>query len=413
MPRLGRWLAYAFAAIMIVLIVESAWFAPGTAITAPKAAARMLSAPVPYPPDHRTALADADRALATAQMRAADNPGWLAEEMLARAHFERARLTDSLADFVAAEQALARSMNLAPPRSGPHLLQAVFDLAMHRLDDAEAQLDRIMHYAIPPEAGERAQIEAMRGDIAFYRGRYERALRHYDRAEHLDPGSAEFRRAYFHATRGDLGRGLMLLDRAERGSGRPSVQLAARMELQRGVFSLEAGAVRRARTHFARAEALFPGDWVIEEHVAEAHALLGHREDAERRYRDIVERTQSPLFMDKLAGLARQRNDEGEARSWSQRAAAAWRARLAAFPEAYYAPAAEHCLAVDDRDCALRLARLNYRARPYGEAAALLAEVLTSAGQERQARELAAAVDRTGWRSARTRRLAALLAPSR
>lgn len=412
MPRLGRWLVYAFAAIMIVLIVESAWFAPGTAITLPKATARIPSPPVPYPPDHRTALADADRAITTARMRADDNPGWLAEEMLARAHFERARLTDSLADFVAAERALARSMDLAPSGSGPHLFQAVFDLAMHRLDEAEAQLDRVMHYAIPPEASERAQIEAMRGDIFFYRGRYEQAFRHYDRAEHLDPGSAEFRRAYFHASRGDLGRGLMLLDRAERGSGRPSVQLAARMELQRGVFSLEAGAVRRARNHFVRAEALFPGDWVIEEHVAEALALLGHREESERRYRDIVKRTQSPLFMDKLAKLARQRNDEGEARSWSQRAAAAWRARLAAFPEAYYAPAAEHCLAIDDRDCALRLARLNYRTRPYGEAAALLAEVLMSAGQEQQARDLTVAIDRTGWRSARTRRLDALLTQS-
>lgn len=410
---MGRWLVRAFAAFMVLLVTDSAGNWGASTVAEQSADAATVEPPVPYPPNYSTALADTDRALATARARANEDDGWLAQEMLARAHFERARLTGSIDDYVAADQALARSAAQAPPGTGPHLLKAAFELSVHRLGPAEAQLDIIDRYAVPPSAHERAEIAAMRGDLALYRGRYDDALHYYDLADRLSPGSTGFRRAHYHFAMGDMARAINALDRAEQRSPRRSVQLAARTELQRGLFALEAGELVRARRHFLRADALFPGDWLIEEHIAEALSLSGEEQEAEVRYRDIVSHTQDPEFMDQLARLAHQRNAPGEARRWAERAETTWRRRLALFPEAFYGHAAEHCMAARKFACAIRLAQLNYRSRPYGEAAALLAEALESAGRDREARQIFANLQDSRWRSARTRRLAARLASSR
>ena len=412
-PPILRWPAWIAAAFLFLIFGESATDRHFGAAESLRTAAEPLTRPIPYPPDFETALADSERAETTARARATASPGWLSEEMLARAFIERARLNGSVEDLVAADQALARSAALAPPGSGPNLLRAMFELSVHRLDRAEAQLDLLGRYAVAPSLQEQAEIEAMRGDIALYRGQHDQALRHYDRADRFTPGSTGFRRAYFRAASGDIDRALSELDLAERRSNRRSIQTAARTELQRGIFALEAGQIDRARNHFLRADSLFPGDWLIEEHVAEILALSGEPEIAARRYRHIVARTEAPEYMDALARIARDRNDFDEARRWSERAGTLWRRRLALFPEAYYASAADHCLAVNDADCAVRMAQLNYRSRPYGEAAALLAEALVSAGREREASEIATALDRSRWQSPRTRRVTALLRQSR
>ncbi len=406
---MGRWLARALAALTVLLVADSAGNWSAATVAEQRADAETLARPVPYPRDYRTALADTDRALATAKARADEDDGWLAQEMLARAHFERARLTGSFDDYVAADQALARSMARAPTGSGPHLLKAAFELSVHRLGPAEAQLELIGRYAVPPSTHEQAEIEAMRGDIALYRGRYDSALHHYDLADRLSPGSTGFRRAQYHSATGDMARALNALDQAERSLQYRSVQLAGRTELQRGLVALEGGQLTRARQHFLQADALFPGDWLIEEHIAETLSLSGEQEEAERRYRDILERIPDPDFMDRLARLVRERNDHVEARRWAGRAEATLRRRLALFPEAFYAHAAEHCLAARKFACAVRFAQLNYRSRPYGEAAALLAEAFEGAGRDREARQIFANLLQSRWRSARTRRLAALL----
>lgn len=324
---------------------------------------------------------------------------WLAQEMLARAWFERARLTGSYDDYAAAERALDRSEAAAPAGAGPHLLRAAFEFGMHRLDPAAAALARAADSAVRPPPSELADIEAMRGDIAFYRGDTGGALRHYARADAAQPGTTDFRRAVLHAFTGSPERARFHLDRAARSAVQPSVQRDAWFELQRGILALDAGRIVEAQAHFRRADARFPGNWLVEEHLAETLALTGSLDEAESRYRDVVARTGAPEFMDALADIARNRGDGDAARMWTNRAAAEWRRRLAMFPEATYGHAFDHCREKGDRACALDLARRNYRARPYGEAQAMLALALRESGAEAEAGALVRAVKAAGWRS--------------
>ncbi|WP_310474540.1 hypothetical protein [Sandarakinorhabdus sp.] len=90
----------------------------------------------------------------------------------------------------AAASALDDAFKVAIPGSGPHMVRAGLEFTMHRLAGAERQLDAIDRYVAPPDCGERAEIAAMRGDIAFYGGQYSQALAHYDHADALVPNAA-------------------------------------------------------------------------------------------------------------------------------------------------------------------------------------------------------------------------------
>lgn len=409
LPFPVRWLLVVAAAAALLVALEMRlgnWGFPAPpAIQAPAAPQLLLS----HPADYAQALADLDRGLQTARERAGLRPDeWLAQELLARAWFDHGRLTGSYDDYAAADAALRRAFAVAPPGAGPHMLQASFDFTMHRLGAAEAQLARVEHYAIAPDAFEQSEIEAMRGDIAFYRGNRREALSRYDAADRLRPGATDFRRAVFQIFTGDPAEARRFIDRSERG-GRMSVQSNAWMELQRGIFALERHDVAEARVHFERANRMFPGYWLIEEHLAETSALMGDIAGAEARYRDIVRRTGSPEFMDALATLARQRGDAAEAQSWLRRAAPIWQRRLVQFPEATYGHAIDHCLAAQNWPCAVRLARRNHAARPYGEAKTLLALALLRSGRRDDAARILDELLALPWRSARTLALAAEL----
>jgi tetratricopeptide (TPR) repeat protein len=177
--------------------------------------------------------------------------------------------------------------------------------------------------------------------------------------------------------------------------------------LQRGILDLDGGRWPEALAHFRRADALFPGWWLVEEHIAETMALLGDREGAERLYRGIVDRTGSPEFMDALALLLIARGETDEANTLRRRSRAIWGARLRQFPEASYGHALDHCAAFRDQACALQLAARNYAARPYGEAAEQYALVLIDAGRTAEARLMIDRLLSGPWRTARTFAVAA------
>jgi tetratricopeptide (TPR) repeat protein len=189
-------------------------------------------------------------------------------------------------------------------------------------------------------------------------------------------------------------------DRSERELQSPTAQVRAYHELQRGILDLERGRLDDALAHFRRADRVFPGHWLIEEHIAEVATLQGRLDEAEAMYRDIVRRTGHPEFMDALAGIAAERGDAAARDAWSRRAAAVWRQRLAQFPEAAYGHAIDHCLDKGDRACALSLAERNHQARPYGDAKVKLAQALLLNGRLDEARRMIDTALASPWRTA-------------
>ncbi|WP_431871105.1 tetratricopeptide repeat protein [Allosphingosinicella sp.] len=399
-----RWL-FPFVLAALALLALERTFGPG-APNVPRA-----PAPPPIfvggPKSYEEALSRIDASLAGARQRAEERSGeWLMHAVLARRYLARARLTGSFDDYAAADAALARAFAVARPGTGPHATQAMLDFTLHRLAGAERALDSMDAYAVPPGRIERAEMIAMRGDIAFYRGRYAEALAAYAEADVIAPGSADFRRAVYHSMTGRPDLADRYFERAAAGTPFRTPQAAAYIELQRGILDLDRGHWDAALIRFRAADRLFPGHWLIEEHIAEVLALKGDIETAERLYRDIVGSTGHPEFMDALAGLARGQGDTAGARRWSHRAAGEWTRRLRLLPEAAYGHAIDHCLATEKWDCALDLARRNHANRSYGEAKVLLAEALFRSGRLAEAREAIDQVLASPWRTARTRAVA-------
>ncbi len=375
---------------------------------APPVAPAHARAPLGFANSYAEALAGADEAIDGAQRRASERPNdWLVHEALARRHLARARLTGAFDDYAAAQAALDAAFATAPAGTGPHMTQAVLHFTMHRLNRAAAFLEAIEGYAVPPDAPEFAEVVAMRGDIAFYRGDYSGAISSYDEADRNARGTATFRRAMFHSKTGKPDLAQELLDRAERQLTNPSPQVLSNLELQRGIIELERGRLDEALGRFRRANGLFPGHWLIEEHIAEVTALKADAGRAERLYEDIVRRTGHPEFMDALAALALARGDRAAQAGWSERAARGWRTRLAQFPEAAYGHALDHCLGIGNRRCALALAERNHAARPYGEAKVQLAKALLLVGDRQRATRVIEEVLRSPWATAEAHAVAA------
>lgn len=339
-------------------------------------------------------------AIANARAAAEAAPDqWLMHEIHASEQLARAQLSGSYDDYAAAQQALDSAFKVAVKGSGPHLMQASLDFGMHRLARAQAQLAAIDGYAVPPDPGDRAEMAAMRGDIAFYRGDYPAAWAGYDQADALVPGSASFRRAIFAARTGDVDQADAYLVEAEAAYRSPTPQTRSYMELQRGILDLDRGRLGEAMAHFRKADTLFPGRWLIEEHIAEVLNLQGKTAQAEALYRDIVRRTGHPEFIDALAGIAEARGDTAEATRLYARSSAIWSKRLKQFPQATYGHAIDHCVAKQDWPCALRLARLNHEARPYGEAKIALARALLGNRRMGEAQAMIEQVLASRWRT--------------
>jgi tetratricopeptide (TPR) repeat protein len=404
----ARWvllLMAAVAALLALELLEPAKLQVDTRSAEPPP----LRKPAPgFPDSYGEALAELDRSVSNAASLADARKGeWLIQESLARRLIARGRLSGSFQDYAAAQSALRKAFATAPAGAGPHMTQAVLDFTMHRLGSATAALQKIDRYAVAPDPGDLAEIAAMRGDISFYSGDYSRALKLYDLADHIMPGTGDFRRAVYHSKTGRPDLAEKYLDRTERRLTRPSPQLLANLELQRGLLDLDRGRRDEALHHFREADRFFAGNWLIEEHIAEVIDLLGRPSEAAEIYDDIIQRTGHPEFMDARASIALEQGDRSLAALWERRAAESWQVRLALFPEAAYGHALKHCLQFQKAGCALQLAQRNHTARPYGEAKIALARALLINNRVPEAKAMIEAVVASPWRSGELRAVAA------
>ena len=130
-----------------------------------------------------------DRGVALEKARVdADPASWMRLERLALALHARGQLTGSHADLAEALSLADRARELAPDGSGPVLARAVVSLSMHRNADAEQEVSRLARFVVPAPPGDRAEGEAILGDVALYRGDYRAALAAYGRADAIASG---------------------------------------------------------------------------------------------------------------------------------------------------------------------------------------------------------------------------------
>lgn len=396
MTKLLRWPAIAMLAVLSTALLQ--WMIQrGDGIPAPVFAMERAA----YgPKTYRDLLAVSNERLALSLARVDRGPNeWLPHAGVGAAALSLFRLTGEIAYLDMAEQQIAAVRALAPVPSGAPELRAELALAQHDLGAAEQELETLARARVTPDKPTLSAAAAMRGDLAFYRGNHAEAASLYRKAAQIDPHiSIALRVANLQRASGEFDAALATLAEATRTEMLTPVVLSS-IALQSGMIASARGDYATAQDWYDRAEALFPGHWMTALYRAEARLANGQTDraiaDLERLARDYAR----PEAMDMLALVWRVGGDSARSRAWSQRARVIWQEWAGKYPAAFAAHAAEHELVFGDAAEALRLARINAQARPYGEARLLLARALMANDAARAALTEISLAERSGWRS--------------
>lgn len=406
--RWWQWLLYALGPAAIIAGV-ALWQQGGLSPSAP------TDLPALFPgaqQDWAAHVAAIDAGMQTYRQRAAqESTDWLSPSAEAAALLDRAQLTGRWQDIVAAQSALATAMARAPDASKPWPLAARLALTLHRNRDIEPALRAAVIDRAFAEAAAQSDAAMLRGDVALYAGDWRRADALYAQAQALgDDPSIHLRRALIVERTAGPDTAIAAIIAATYATDRPSRRLLSLAAARIGNVELGRGNWDEAGRWYARADRYLPGDWRIVSLRLQMQAVNGDLAGATRGMTALANQHDLPQLWDALASWQRASGDSSAASASSARAASGWQQWLAQMPEAALAHAAEHDLGVGDKAAALTHARANYRNRPYGDAAVLLALALSANGDVDGARTLLVRSTATGWRSVESDRLAFELA---
>lgn len=352
--------------------------APSAAETPPpKAESPPATADKPDPGAFSSQLAAVDTELAARrELSDKSTNSWMAAQKVAGLYLRRARLSGSYDDYAEAERALAVAFERTRPGgSGPWLTRAHMNFSLHRFDRIEADLDRAEKRVATGREDARSTA-LLRANLAFERGQYaeaESALTELAQADPTLPKLSSLAQVYWKTARFDEAEALYR--RALDAYHGRATEPRAWVHLQLGLMDLDRGRVTDALGHYHDAAKIIPGYWLIEEHIAEGLVLTRQPTRAEAMYRQIIDRTDNPEFMDALAELLQAKGDTEGAKALITRARARYDAQLARYPEAAYGHALDHWLAHEPDDAAvIELAEKNHALRPNADAKRLLAQ---------------------------------------
>jgi len=356
---------------------------------------------------YATLLDELDQRIDSLRKRADKRPGdWLTRTHLGSALLERAGLTNQIDDFARVQAVLDEAFAIAPAGSGPLLLAARFNFAMHRLGVAEQYLDMIDRRAVP-RRDDQWVARVLRAEIAGQRGQYEAAFAELTAAAAAAPVVATAELALYHAKTGNPREAEALLTDALRATDTNDPRRRAWMKLQLGIVAMNRGELRDALQHLQGADAELAGWWLVREHIAEIHHRRDQHAEAIAIYEELVRAGELPQHMDALAGLYRHTGEPQRAEALIARAAASWEQQLARFPEAAMGHALQHYLQFGPPERALELALANHAVRPGGDAQVSLAQAYLQAGQPADALAVVERALGSPYRTARLHDVAA------
>ena len=202
-----------------------------------------------------------------------------------------------------------------------------------------------------------------------------------------------------HRVTGAFDNAIATLASASRAEKHTPVVLSG-IALQTGMIASARGDYVAANNWNDRAETLFPGHWLTALYRAEGRLANGQTQSAITELERVARDHARPEAMDMLALVWRVRGDIARSRIWAQRAGAIWQEWADRYPAAFAAHASEHALVFGDATEALRLARINVAARPFGETRLLLERALMANDQPDAALIKIGRAEKSGWRSA-------------
>lgn len=324
---------------------------------------------------------------------------------LAYLQYQRASLTGNLDALGDADATLDNAIRHLGPSGDLYFLKANIHFKLHRLNDVEQdlQLGRDLLLSTPGRA--------LKADLDLQRGRYQTAQAEYEALiEEERTWDALARLAYLHFKLGDLEKADRLYDEAADELTAKEMRHYSWLELQRGVVDLSCGDYDKARQHYERSERAYSGHWMADEHMAELLGAQGKYEEAEARYRGVVERVPRPDFQQALGELYISMGKSAEATKWLDRARTGFLESAALGEVHYYHHLADFYADVDENGPeAVKWARKDLDLRRNFSTLAALAWALYRAGQFLEAKELMDEALASGAKDARLFKTAGLI----
>jgi tetratricopeptide (TPR) repeat protein len=212
--------------------------------------------------------------------------------------YRRASLVGDLAQLSAVERTIERAVPLLMNPGDLYLLKANVAFKLHKLGDVVTAL-----IAIPP-AGRCIEACLLRADLEFQRGLYREVEAGYIGAIEAERSwSARARLAYFRGKMGDLEGADRLYREAEDELTAKEMRSYAWLEVQRGFLAFSRGRHRAARSHYDRAEAAYPGYWLVDEYQAELLGAEGRYAEAIEMFQELVSTNDRPDLLQAIAEL--------------------------------------------------------------------------------------------------------------
>jgi len=208
---------------------------------------------------------------------------------LAYRRYHRASLTCQPADFEAVEAAISDAVRAFGALEDVCLLQATLNLRFHRLAAAKMSL------ATQPRLASRFEGRTLLADCDFQEGRYEQARAAFESLLKENRTWDNLARlAHWNGKMGCVDEADALYIKAEDELTAKEMRAYAWLELQRGELRAAHGGFGKARLHYQRAEAAYPGHWHTDEHVAELLVAEGRFNEAVTLLRNVVSRVSKP-----------------------------------------------------------------------------------------------------------------------
>ncbi len=199
------------------------------------------------------------------------------------------------------------------------MLKAHAAFKLHKLAGVDAALLAV------PSVYDSDEGRLIRADLDFQHGRYQAAESGYvEVLRHERSWGALARLAHLRGKMGDAADADHLYEEAEDQLTAKEMRAYAWLEVQRGFLNFACGRDGEAQLHYRRADAAYPGYWVVDEHIAELLGAQGRYDDAIAMYQSIVSNRRRPELEQAIGELCELAGRIGPAAYWKERALTAF-----------------------------------------------------------------------------------------
>jgi tetratricopeptide (TPR) repeat protein len=189
--------------------------------------------------------------------------------------YQKAAIAGNLEGLSALDPVIDSALPLLLHPGDLYLLKAHAAFKLHKLADVHAAL------AAVPAVYESHEGRLIRADLDFQHGHYRAAESGYLEALQIERSwDALARLAHLRGKMGDATAADRLLEEAEDQLTAKELRSFAWLEVQRGLLDFAHGRHDAARLHYRRADAAYPGYWLVDEHIAELVGAEGRHGEA-------------------------------------------------------------------------------------------------------------------------------------